>query len=602
MTSQTLLASSEALRRRPDEVTIFSGAGISAPGPTALPLGVPLTLEVLDRSFEPLTLDTVRHYHRLVGWVDSDGAPMLPRLETVLGVAVDTHGEEAWAVLEPLRDAPPNSIHRLCAGHLAAGGAHITANFDLCIEAALEELTPRTAHPQILHFHGAFEPTLGFANLGATLSRIEAGFSPELSRRFLELLDRPATLVVGYSGSDFFDVDQVIASLPAGALQGRSVLWVDHAEEPRLQEPGWAPCVLVSLLRQKGADVTVVQCPTEEALALVADAWRLPWEPALPTAARARPPAPRLADLRSIATVRLYSRLGIPAEVARLLASDRLSALPPAERFQLEQDLRWEQGRWRDARRAWKADGGRFADASRVAERIGACLWAEGRLTRAALRVEWTRHCYRKAPVDPQLAETLGRVAEHMRRMPDTKLLGRLVARRAQGLLPRPERRDGVHLFRRVLDVRSSLKSLAGSSPRAAGLADETSTWFRETGMVNAAMHYRHRELRDVAGGERPSPELAARYRDHQRRLGLIGSTGPMARVATLPHAAAVFSRGEVIAMAHSVQLSRWMKFRFLANDMLARARLGLQTGSGEHADVARRAARALSGQREVRR
>jgi hypothetical protein len=71
--------------------------------------------------------DLQRRYRRL-NVVDAQAQP---RLEMVLDTAVGTYGLGLLTdALSDLAAASPNAHHAFFAGHLAAGGRHITANFD----------------------------------------------------------------------------------------------------------------------------------------------------------------------------------------------------------------------------------------------------------------------------------------------------------------------------------------------------------------------------------------------------------------------------------------------------------------------------------------
>ena len=77
--------------------------------------------------------------------------------------------------------------------------------------------------------------------MGATLARIEKGLPAATSDRLFKSLLDPAVasiVFVGYSGSDFFDVDPFLAGLPPGAMEGREVLWISH----RRDETGLGDC------------------------------------------------------------------------------------------------------------------------------------------------------------------------------------------------------------------------------------------------------------------------------------------------------------------------------------------------------------------------
>lgn len=225
------------------DVTVLSGAGVSIEGPSCLPSGAALTRRAFDGFFLPGTLEVLCHRHEAVGWHDASPCPRdasapprvrLPRLETVLGVAARVYGPDAIdQVLVDVATAEPNRLHHFFAEHLAAGGDHLTANFDTCVERAGRVRSLGWPESDLLHFHRAIG---GREPLGATLAEIESGFTGDVATRFTTLLGkRPVLLVAGYSGSDFFDVNALVARLPAGSLTRLRVVWLWHSDhDPHL--------------------------------------------------------------------------------------------------------------------------------------------------------------------------------------------------------------------------------------------------------------------------------------------------------------------------------------------------------------------------------
>ena len=153
-----------------------------------------------------------------------------PRLETLLDVVRRVHGLAALVdVLADLRQPLPNGLHEFFAAHASAGGQHVTANFDPCIEAAGSAAGQQV---DVLHFHGSFAEDQSGDSLGATLARIERGFPADIGGRLSGLLTaspRQVLVFAGYSGSDFFDVDPFLQQFTGSrTLAGTVVLWVDH--------------------------------------------------------------------------------------------------------------------------------------------------------------------------------------------------------------------------------------------------------------------------------------------------------------------------------------------------------------------------------------
>ena len=128
---------------------------------------------------------------------------------------------------DSLKLAQPNLIHHLCGDHLLAGGRHWTLNFDLLLEQAIRDGSlART----IIHPHGDLRDP---KTLAATLAALRAGIpNPQRERMDADLRRVTTILVVGYSGSDYFDVDPYLrnAFLERTASTPLRVIWVDHSD------------------------------------------------------------------------------------------------------------------------------------------------------------------------------------------------------------------------------------------------------------------------------------------------------------------------------------------------------------------------------------
>lgn len=332
--------------------------------------------------------------HQLVGWtsvVEGVETPRPPRLETVLGIAKDSLGVRALGVLDDMIDAPPNRLHRFLHSHLVAGGHQVTANFDTCVERAnggrVDDIDDR-----IYHFHLRISRDGIPDDLGVTLDRIEHGFEAKDKEHFVAALTvSKCILVIGYSGSDFFDVDAAINELPVDSLSGCKWIWVNHDErelEIPIELPDEAPR-LTRTLKEKGADVTYVLGRTDIVLSALATRWKFD---ALP---KAEPRVVKLITLgvgeadRERATFELYRRLGLFAELRSMMVSSKLSAVPASDRWRAEMELLWAEGKYKQAWSRWRREGRQMVCEPERLERLGACLWVQGRLVPAYCWLSW---------------------------------------------------------------------------------------------------------------------------------------------------------------------------------------------------------------------
>ncbi|WP_157170762.1 hypothetical protein [Nocardia araoensis] len=558
---------------RPHDVTALTGAGLSVEGPCSLPTGAELTQRVFDAFFLPGTLERIRLLHGAVGLIDQpvcpdlprSTEPRLPRLETVLGVAARVYGPRAIEDSIPdVARAEPNRLHRFFARHLALGGGHLTANFDRCVELAAGTAT--WPPENLLHFHGAAG---GGDELGATLARIEKGFPPDTAAEFRTLLtSRPVVVIAGYSGSDFFDVNVAIEEMPPNALRGHRVVWLWHStHRPHVVVPpsDASGLSLFDILRARGAELTVLCGPTDFLLRRLADQWGMP---PLGSSAPRAPATPSIAcddTKRPEASFHLYLDVGLIGEVESMLPA--LAPALPADQFRaITSAVLWEAGRWNDVRRLWWRAPRR--DSNRL-ERVGASLWVQGRFLPALCWLDWHRR-RTGGPARTMLAETQGRVLEHMLRTPDLRWLARRIVPTVLAELGQAEQSSGVNLYRRHADLTTSLAAAAGAS-RPPNHALASSEWFGQAGNVLAWINYRHRICRDSYDDSIRVVELRRRYSELQQHYRAAGSASGVVRIHLLPGAHRVFTLGEVVAGVFCLQFGWWQRVRVVAYHVLQR-------------------------------
>lgn len=549
-----LRAAAQALLTAPPErMTFWSGAGISGDPPTQAPLGYKLTDRALVQAFDSeALLDALRSAYAAL-CLPRDR----PRLESALDVAAAEHGTDVLGgLLVDLRDPSPNGSHEFFAEHTRRGGRHVTANFDTCIERAGGDPA------RIMHVHGSFTTTGGVETLGARLSRIERGFNVDQKNELDALLtDMDLLVVVGYSGLDYFDVDPYWRDAAArGLFRGRRVVWVNHASDWGLVSGRACQRKQLRIFADIGeAEVHQVDAPTRQVLNLLAAAWGLPPLPDPPAwQARSEPQVILAPPAQERATTRFLATAGLRGAVRQRLAAH---SLDQEERLWAA-DAAWAAGRYREAARHWALayPGDDPVAVAASQERQAACLWLRGRL-RAARQL--LRHTLADAgpEVDPEqrlvIAETLGRVLVHMRRLPDTRpLVSRAWVSTALVALDDVEnalrenaqgRSLPVHLRARAESVRADLTG----SPRPTRSDDGGPVRdFDESEALLPMLNYEHAQLRARAeaarrgDGDPPARWEYVRLRDRFRALG---DTADAARVPLLPGAGRAFGVPEVI-------------------------------------------------------
>jgi hypothetical protein len=551
---------SSMLSLDPGRIAFWSGSGISVDAPTQGPIGDELTNRALKEAFTSELLDKLLMAYSSLG-LDRKG----PRLESVLEVAVREHGLPI--LLELMADlavAPPNESHGFFARHTAAGGGHVTANFDECIERA------GGVESRIVHCHGRLTTDDGGESLGARLSLLERGFDHAHKGRLDEVIvGRDAMVVVGYGGIDHFDVDPYWRSLSEeGAMEGKAVLWIEH------QSSGWnllrgKQCTVAQLssFRAGGAEVAQVQAPTRAVLVVLANAWGLtPPGPPPPREHRAVPTLGLDLAQRSGATLRFFSFAGMHKEVGQLLPSAGLGA----DEHLWAAQAAWAAGRYRLADWHWSmASRDDAAGRAFRAERAAAVMWLRGQLLGAYRHLKGAiATADAEVGIDPEqrlvMAETLGRILVHMHRLPDVRAFATRSRRRhVLALLDSAQADAGralpTELRARVGSVRADLGAPNGGNNDFDPVAD-----FEQSDALGWMMNYVHGELRKQASNGRTSS--AHELREHAGRFEALGDFADAARVPLPPGAGPAFSPKETWRGFSQMDFTRWHRARLFCS------------------------------------
>jgi SIR2-like domain len=228
---------------------VLAGAGISLDQPSNLLDGRRFMEETLLRIASP---DVDAKWALSILDLPRDGLRRpgeYLRFETLMGSLSLNEIDADLHVLDCLDQCEhPNFNHYLLAGMVRAGMLVMTTNFDRLIEIAYAQLADPKARPlRVVHEDTdfAFEaarsdnrPTLWKLHgsvsvngmetrqsLQATMTSVMAHSMSEKKRSFLErVLRENDLLLVGYSGSDDFDITPVICK----TRSERRILWIDH--------------------------------------------------------------------------------------------------------------------------------------------------------------------------------------------------------------------------------------------------------------------------------------------------------------------------------------------------------------------------------------
>lgn len=552
-------------RTNPENLVIWSGAGLSADAPTNGPLGKKLTDRALEHYFAKETAETLA---KLYSDLNVPNAQFRPRLETVLDALAEALGLDfLYDVLSDLSHIPPNRHHIRVAELQHAGTKLITANFDTCIQRALSPAAT------VIHFHGLLHPDVPIDSLGARLRIIDRGFTPEMTARLTEALDdanNGPILFIGYSGSDFFDATPFLLDYLSTSNK-RTVLWHQYSASGFSIKEASSETTnpIIASAIGSGHEVLIIKGTLDQLFEILCTESLQPHSP-ISESQTSTVWQPRLypTDTQRLrASALLYGRIGYRKRTLELY--NTLTPSSPVE-HDLLADAYWGAGKYRYALQHWlRSIPGNDRNAWALkAERIAAYYWITGRLIRAERLLRRTiDHC----TTDPtsvsmdclaKLFTTYGRVITHMRRSPDTTIV-----------LPRKSVKRIARLSNEFLATnRQSLTQtvgieLANASAAIAERKDHTLTQsvstFEEREALSAWLSYCHAALRVRAGSQilstRPT-ELE--YRQHANRVLRTGSYGDYMRSMDIPGAAQYFSIREFLQTMTKVEMSTWHRLR----------------------------------------
>lgn len=248
----------------------LAGSGISVPS------GLPTAWQFNQRLAAVLGKSTVekRHITSLLTTGETRSHHTL-RFEQVIEILREIGGDKNLVVLDVFDDpGPPSDIHILLSNMMKGGARVMTTNFDSLIERAFLSnrvkrllqvhqescrskskrstfqwyAQQRKLEAAVLKLHGtlrelevdvttrtsSFSSNIARISVGATLDALgRASTSPKLEpnkeRVFRRVVRGRTVCVLGYSGSDDFDV---MPSFLAAATTMRNIVWIRHTQGP----------------------------------------------------------------------------------------------------------------------------------------------------------------------------------------------------------------------------------------------------------------------------------------------------------------------------------------------------------------------------------
>jgi len=271
------------------KMAILSGAGISVDAPCGFPHAAELMQAVVNGIVLPEWKELV--LSRLE--VNERGKGL--RFETLLYLLRKTCGLDELALKPISKEYSPNHNHRIVAELISKGWPHMTCNFDMMIERAMgarristlvhtRDFKAWNGEPALAKLHGSFEDRNGKdsrSTIRATLDSVGRGvggfrFEP-FRRRYLQaVLSSFPLMVIGYSGSDDFDIVPLLRSMVANC----DLIWVHHKNcTPKVHEniekapiPNKLSNLLTSISHhsRRNSNVNLVVGSTKEVLVEIA--------------------------------------------------------------------------------------------------------------------------------------------------------------------------------------------------------------------------------------------------------------------------------------------------------------------------------------------
>ncbi len=565
---------------KPENVLIWSGAGISMDAPSNIPSGEGFSKRAITEFMLPSTYTKVEKlYESLKSEIfRGNKEQKFPRLETVLTALVNAYTNDVLRdVLSDVKNASPNINHKFFGKHLDAGGVHVTANYDTCTERCASTVANDSSH-QIVHYHGKYEDEMDISGLGTTLPSISNGLSPNTTGKLLSLLTSKAITTiffVGYSGTDYFDITPFFME-NLQILKDKKIIWHRETEKDRNSET----LNLANLLVRKNISIEFLDQKLESILPEISSAWSIPLE----KVDTESPPWKRVTFVsdseRKDASLALFNRIGFRKEFLELHRE-----VEPKDSQDWEDwgDALWAQGSYLHARDKFRR--GFCYEKIRSDFFETRILWIRGDLLKAQRRA-WKLVEEIENPIYSEM-ETLesfidlkakililyGKVLLFLKRTPDCYLLFRFLKERRIEAIRRLE-----DFYPSVLG--SSADDLGvdyGDLLRALKNEKNSKTFqdilerFGQKEAIHATLNYQVGALRNRF--ESPTqnyPHPSKReFEDLRHDQIEIGAKGEALLGMLLPGARVHFSFEDFKETINPIQITPWHRFRLTCGFLL---------------------------------
>jgi NAD-dependent SIR2 family protein deacetylase len=210
-------------------IVFFVGSGVSVSSPTNMPTAEKFVKYWID---EFTTSDCSDLLNKLYESTSPYAGIKFPRMEHLIEISREclkrsnNHKIVDHVMKTVFQVCDYNENHAIIADRIVKFDDIVfTTNFDECIENALAA-KGREPQPNIIKLHGSISDVSGLYN---TISRMRSGLGSRERKALIDSLLSPNSTFVflGYSGSDFFDINPIFNSEEIRA----NVIWVNHTPQ-----------------------------------------------------------------------------------------------------------------------------------------------------------------------------------------------------------------------------------------------------------------------------------------------------------------------------------------------------------------------------------
>jgi hypothetical protein len=218
----------EKCLQNPDNITFLFGSGISRPYPTSIPT-------VNDFYDSLIKKSSIEPEIQIELWNMINNTYPQPRFEVFIN-EFQKYIDKESKFINIFNIQSFNTIHSFIANYIENGSIGITTNFDLCIEYAginsekvfsyngldIKEIKKGN---NLYKPHGSIDLKKNIVITDESLSKTNDGFIslPNWRKTLIDSLDNKIVIVLGYSGSDDFDITPILLE-----SKPKLLVWIEY--------------------------------------------------------------------------------------------------------------------------------------------------------------------------------------------------------------------------------------------------------------------------------------------------------------------------------------------------------------------------------------